>query len=536
MRGRYDAVYAVASGGRMNLGKVMPMRRGIRAVAASVLALSVAGPMSLGAAAPVAAESPLHAAETCDVRTPLLVVGGTPAGVAAAVAAARAGTPVYETEARPYLGGDLTGPMLNMLDMDFGVTGEHLARGVFAEIYKQLGMTFDVETAKHVFMDEVKREPLITLRLHRKPVEVLMNGPWITGVVFDDPRHGREVVCAKRVIDATDDGDIAAMAGAPFTIGREDSGIDRAMMSATLVFEVKDVNWHQVTNYVTGVREQHMRRGGVYQGNVWGYGPIMRMYKPVQPNVAIYDLNIGLQNDRSVLINGLLVFGVDGTDPASVADGMRRAKAELPLLMDFLRETAPGFSKAVLAKTADYLYIRETRHIRGLYTLTANDIVNSRVFWDAVGVASYPIDIHPYKMGEFNPYAPKRFVYTIPFRSLVPYATANLIMASRAISATYSAAASCRVVPTTMEEGQAAGVAAVISLERKVSVPQLLEQPSLIHELQAGLHEQGAYLLPDTLASIGIATPPEAEHSGSTARNTIVPPAVPVETARPTKP
>jgi FAD-dependent oxidoreductase family protein len=251
--------------------------------------------------------------------------------------------------------------------------------------------------------------------------------------------------------------------------------------------------------------------------------------------VAIYDLNIGLQNDRSVLINGLLVFDVDGTDPASVADGMRRAKAELPPLMDFLRETAPGFAKASLVRTADYLYIRETRHIRGLYTLTANDIVNSRVFWDAVGVASYPIDIHPYKMGEFNPYAPKRFVYTIPFRSLVPYGTGNLVMASRSISATYAAAASCRVVPTTMEEGQAAGLAAVLSIERRVSIPQLLEQPVLIHDLQAGLHGQGAYLLPDTLASIGEASPPWLQHAGSAVRSPVLPLA-PVEGVRPTKP
>jgi len=532
MRGRYGVLFAVASGGRMNLGQLMP-RRASRVIAGSALALAVALPLSLGTTG-FAAAGPaglVRAPEACDVRTPVLVVGGTPAGVAAGVAAARTGTAVYMTEARPYLGGDLTGAMLNMLDMDFGLSGEHLARGVFSEVYKQLGMTFDVENAKRVFMDEVQREPLITLKLHRRPVEVLMNGPWITAVVFENPRHERETVCAKRVIDATDDGDVAAMAGAPFTIGREDSGIDRAMMSATLVFELKDVNWRQVVTYVTGAREQHMRRGGVYQGNVWGFGAIMRMYRPTQPNTAIYDLNVGLQNDHSVLINGLLAFGVDGTDPASVADGMRRAKAELPPLMEFLRETAPGFSKASLARTADYLYIRETRHIRGLYTLTANDIVNSRVFWDAVGVASYPIDIHPYKLGEFNPYAPKRFVYTIPFRSLVPYGTANLVIASRSISATYSAAASCRVVPTTMVEGQAAGLAAVLSIERRVSIPQLLEQPALIHDLQSGLHGQGAYLLPDTLASIGEASPSWLLRPGAAVR----PPAT-VEGARPTKP
>jgi hypothetical protein len=514
----------------MTVENLMP-RRAPRTVAAFVSVFALVASLAPGAAGAAMPAVPAQPADACDIRTPVLVVGGTPAGVAAAVAAARTGTPVYLTEARPYLGGDLTGAMLNMFDMDFGPSGEPLARGVFSEIYRPLGMTFDVETAKRVFLDEVRREPLITLKLHRRPVAVLMNGPWVAGVVYDDPHHGRETVCAKRVVDATDDGDVAAMAGAPFTIGREDSGIDRAMMSATLVFELRDVNWRQVVNYVTGAREQHMRRGGVYRGNVWGYGPIMRMYRTTQPDVAIYDLNLGLQNDRTVLVNGLLIFGVDGTDPESVADGMRRAKAELPGLVAFLRDTAPGFAKASLVRTADYLYIRETRHIRGLYTLTANDIVNSRVFWDAVGVASYPIDIHPYKPGEFNPYAPKRFVYTIPFRSMVPYGTANLVMASRSISATYAAAASCRVIPTTVEEGQAAGLAAVLSLEERVSIPQLAEQPDLIHDLQAGLHDQGAYLLPDTLASLGHASPPWPQAPAGPANSS-----APVEGARPARP
>ncbi|HLW48368.1 MAG TPA: FAD-dependent oxidoreductase [bacterium] len=437
------------------------------------------------------------------MRTPVLVVGGTPAGVAAAVAAARTGMPVYLTESRPFLGGDLTGPMLNVIDLDRGLTGGHLAQGVFLEIYKRLGMTFDVETAKRVFLDEVRGEPLITLKMRTTPVDVLMRGPWVTGVTFEDAQHEQYTICATRVVDATDDADVAAMAGAPYTIGREDSGIDRAMMSATLVFELRGVNWRQVVTYVDGRSAHHVPHIGKYGGNVWGYHHIMALYKPVESGIAIYDLNVGLQNRQTVLINGLLVFGVDGTSPASVADGLLRAKAEVPRLIRFLRERAPGFADAVLVRTADYLYVRETRHIRGLYTMTAGDIVNGRVFWDAIGVASYPIDIHPYKPDELNPYAPKRYVYTVPFRALVPRRIANLIMASRSISATYTAAASLRVVPTTMEEGQAAGIAAVISIRRRVSVPQLAERPALIYELQAGLHDQGAFLPSEMPATAG---------------------------------
>jgi len=437
----------------------------------------------------------------------VLVVGGTPAGVAAAVSAARLGARVMLIESRPYLGGDLTGAMLNMFDMNFGPGGIQLARGVFMDIYQQLGVTFDVELAKHVFLQEVRRESRVTLRLETRPVGVMLDGPQILGVeVKDLEKHERETVCAKRIVDATDDADIAAMAGVPYLVGRQGSGIDRAMMAATLVFELDGVNWRAVVAYATG-RGPRGVRGGTYRGNVWGYGEIMRQYRPTSLAVGIYDLNIGRQNDRSVLVNGLLLYAVDGTDPASVADAMQRGRGELPAIIAFLRAHAPGFENAELRRAADYLYIRETRHIRGLYTLTVHDIVDSRVFWDAIGVASYPIDLHPYRPGEFNPYAAHRYVYTIPLRALVPAGVDNLLVASRSISATYEAAGSARVAPTTMEEGQAAGVAAVLSMRGRLAVPRFTEQPPLVHELQETLYEQGAYLLPETIAAAAGSSP-----------------------------
>jgi hypothetical protein len=441
----------------------------------------------------------------CTISVPVYVAGATPSGVAAAVTVARIGQPVLLTEARAYPGGDLTGPMLNMFDMDFGPNDEQLAQGVFLDIYNKLGLTFDVEYAKKVFRQELHQEPLITTQYDERPIAVAMDGERIQKVVLENTQtRVQETVCAKRVVDATDDADLAAMAGVPYTLGRESSGIDRAMMSATLMFELGGVHWRQVVSYVTGVR-RHQRLGaaGSYHGNVWGYAALMQEYHPAQADVAIYDLNLGLQNDGSVLVNGLLLFGVDGTDPGSVDRAMRRGRDELTPLVEYLREMAPGFEQAYLIRSADYLYIRETRHMRGLYTLGLQDLVTGRVFWDAVGVASYPIDLHPYRPGEFSPFAARRYLYTIPLRALVPYGVSNLLLASRSISATYEAAGSARVVPTTMEEGQAAGAAAVISILNKVSVPQMTAMPDLVHALQAALHDQGAYLLPETLAAIG---------------------------------
>jgi hypothetical protein len=445
-------------------------------------------------------------AESCTISVPVYVVGATPSGVAAAVAAARIGEPVLVTESRPYPGGDLTGPMLNMFDMDYGPNGQLLSQGVFMDIYRRLGLTFDVEYAKKVFREEVRGEPLITTQYNEHPFAMTMDGERINEVMVENTvTHAQEIVCAKRIIDATDDGDIAAMAGVPYTLGRESSGIDRSMMSATLVFELGGVNWRQVVGYVTGLRgHQRTHAAGSYHGNVWGYAALMAGYHPTRPDVAIYDLNLGLQDNGAVLVNGLLLFGVDGTDPASVAKSMRDGREELDPLVEYLREWAPGFDHAYLIKPADYLYIRETRHIRGLYTLKLADLVAGRVFWDAIGVASYPIDLHPYRPGEFSPFAARRYTYTIPLRALVPYGISNMLVASRSISASYEAAGSARIVPTTMEEGQAAGAAAVISILNRVSIPQMAQAPDLVHALQVALNDQGAYLLPETVeAAVG---------------------------------
>ncbi len=496
-----------------------------RALNALIVMGVVGGLLAAGLTSASGGTAPLP---SCVVNVPVLVIGGTPSGVAAGVAAARLGTQVWMTESRPYLGGDLTGPMLNMFDMDYGPGGIHLARGVFLDIFSQLGLTFDVELAKLVFLREVRREPNITLRLLTKPVQVLMQDSRVTGVVFKDLQtHERLTICAKRIVDATDDADIAAMAGVPYFLGREGSGMDRAMMTATLVFEVDGINWRDVVAYVTSKprpRTGHPH-GGVYRGNAWGYSEIMRGYRPTEPGTGIYDLNLGRQADKTVLINGLLLYGVDGTDPTSVADGMRRGRAELIPLMAYLRSRAPGFQNAELVRTADYLYIRETRHIHGLYTLNVHDIVDSRVFWDAIGVASYPIDLHPYRPGEFNPYAAQRYVYTIPLRALIPVGIDNLLVASRSISATYEAAGSARVVPTTMEEGHAAGVAAVLSIRARAMFPKFSQAPALVHELQETLAAQGAYLLPETVAAASGANPSPSPSTPSPPRGTTSGPA-----------
>lgn len=447
--------------------------------------------ITIGGAAPAATAFP----PTADVD--VLVIGGTPGGIAAAIGAARMGANVLLMEPGPLLGGVITTAWLTTFDMSHGPDGEQLTRGIFLEIYRQLGISFDPDDAARVFARAVVHEPGLRATVRASLVRLIMEDARITGAEFQDHRWRRSIlVRAKQVVDATDDGDVAAAAGATFDAGRPAYlGQDRWMQAATLIFRVGGVNWRRLTGDISQrLKESNAASWGVNGRAAWGYPEDVVRYRPANPDVVVYPLNLALQGDGSILINALNVTGVNGLDPASIWAGMAKAVAELPHLVAFLRDAIPGFERAHLLDHAPSLYIRETRHIAGLYTLRVEDILGEEVFPDRIGVASYPIDIHPYYAGWTNPYPPTPIGYTLPFRAIVPRGVQNLLIASRAFSATSEAHGSARVVPTVMALGQAAGVAAALCARRGCTPHEIAATPELMREVQWSLIGQGAYL------------------------------------------
>jgi hypothetical protein len=258
------------------------------------------------------------------------------------------------------------------------------------------------------------------------------------------------------------------------------------------MFRVSGANLHKITAYAYAHRRGH-QPSGVYRGYAWGFFTLMRGYAATDPEFSAHDLNLGLLPDGSVLINGLQVHDVDGTSKESRSSAYLRAKKEVPFLVDYLRANVPGFAHAMLAEVAPELYIRETRHLRGLYTLTVKDIVTETHFWDRIGAASYPLDIHQYIQGERYGFGARRQPYTIPLRSLIA-AVDGLLIASRAFSATYQAAASARVVSTTITIGEATGVAAAVAVRHGVTPHQLADRDDLVEDVQRRLVRAGAVI------------------------------------------
>ncbi len=421
----------------------------------------------------------------------VIVVGGEPEGIAAAVSAARNGLKTLLIEDDYALGGLFTLGQLNFLDMNHGPKGELLTRGIFEEFYRAMGNAFDVEEAKKYFLDLVKKEKNIDLKLNTAFVEPIMEGGKIMGVRVKEKGEVKEYL-GLRVIDATVDADVAAAAGVPYTIGAEDYGEKGTLMGVTLVFRVSGVNWDRVVKYLK--YEDNDPHSGADQVAAWGYGKEAREYKP-RDQMRFRGPNVARQKDGTVLINALLIFGVDGLDPQSKALGIERGKKEIPYIIEFMRQKFPGFENAEFAGTAEQLYVRETRHIIGEYRLTITDVLENRDHWDRIGHGSYPVDVQPTSPGNFGNVIGVPDIYSIPFRSLVPLKVDNLLVVGRSASYDSLAHGSTRVVPVGMVAGEAAGVASAYSIRHNITFREMTKSREAIAWVQERLKKQGAYLV-----------------------------------------
>jgi hypothetical protein len=401
----------------------------------------------------------------------IVIVGGTPGGIAAAIAAARHGMRVALLTNSSVLGGQLTRGMLTQWDLQDAPDGTDLQSGIFHEFYDALPDGFNVVAAAKYF---------------RQRIRAARNVTWITGarnlrVYGTRDRALRRVssigdIAAPCFIDATDDARMAAAAGAPADVGEQDQGKDLAMQPATLIFTLAGVNWKQLDP-----------DGG---NQAAGYADVLSGYEPLSRRAAVPDANFQLNADGTVMVNAIDVFGVDGRSRRSVREARAIAVAESEHLLPFLRREIPGFEHARIARFASDLYIRETRHVGGLVWIDGNYIWNGEQPYDTVVRAAYPMDVHPVRPGATggDGWLEVPRVYGIPLRALIPRGFRNLAVVGPSISATHDAAGSVRVMPTTIGEGEAAGDACALARLRGVDLRDIALSRSLVARVRAILH------------------------------------------------
>ena len=441
----------------------------------------------------------------------MLVVGGGPAGIGAALGAADAGASVILVERYGFLGGNATAALVmplmsfhtqraaferadgaKLFPTDHG-PGEPVVAGALARLLSRLiaaggaitpgpdtgyVVPFDPEMLKLAAL-EVLDEAGVRLLFHAFASGVPADGPR-RSVVFET-KSGPIVIRAQTVVDCTGDGDIAAAAGAPFEIGRETDGLVQPM---TLMFRMVEFDRAGFEAYV---REHPDQWRGVH--GLWDL--IRRAADEGELDLPREDiLFFGTPHAREVSVNSTRVTGVLGTDVFDWSYAEWRSRAQLRQIVRFLQRRVPGFERAYCAQSGVHAGVRETRRIRGDYRLTADDVLSARQFDDVIARGSYPVDIHnPKGSGTILKRLPEGAAYDIPLRCLLPEGVDNVIVAGRCLSGSHEAHSSYRVMPIAMATGQAAGVCAALATQGE-RAPRAVAA----RDVQAELLRQGADL------------------------------------------
>ena len=429
--------------------------------------------------------------ESFDEQYDVIVIGGEPEGVAAAVMAARSGSKTLLIEKREDLGGLFTFGIMNFLDIPQSPETRHISRGIFKEWHALVGKDngFNIEEAKAAFKQLVFAEENLTLSVSTTVEQTILTGNTLTGVNIRND-HGTYIVNAKAFIDATQDADIAVMANVPYFVGGQDIGIEDKKMAVTLMLHLKNVDWKKVKKTAESGK---FGEADVMKSVAWGFTDLHYMYPPIEENTRLRGLNLVKMGD-DYYINALQIFDVDGLSETAKAEAIEKGKRETAHIVDYLRQEFGGFENAEIASFPTELYVRETRHILAEYQLPMSDVWKNSDHWDNIGYGAYPVDVQAQTPRDYGYVISTPDQYAIPFRSLVPLEVDGLLVVGRSAGYSSLVAGSARIVPTGMVTGDAAGIAASLAVEKGVSFSDLSTDEALIEQLRKNMKQHGGFV------------------------------------------
>ncbi len=427
-------------------------------------------------------------------RVDVLVCGGGVAGIAAAVAAGRNGAKTLLIERAGFLGGTATGSAMGLIVIPASeLVG--FPREFFSRLAQEQGaglgdvVPWDIEAYKLTAM-ELVLESGADLLLYTWISEPLMRDGRLEGVIIEN-KSGRQAVLANVVIDATGDGDVAARAGVPFVKGREEDG---AMRPTTVMGRIGNIDLPRFKAYIDshpedfsqddGRRVVDLDRGIV---RIDGFFSIIEKAKrtglmdPATPinYLRFSGVNLKEHTDRGVLIcNSTRIYNIDGTNAADVTKAEIDGRKQLRDLVRVCRALLPGFEHSFLIDTSAYLGVRETRRIRGRYTLTYRDLADGKRFDDSVAVMTSVdygnIEIHGPDYGhegsQSDEWARKLTLnlmrFEFPLDCMLTPSVKNLVVAGRCASMTHDVDKFARNMAPIGLQGQAAGTFAAVVADR----------------------------------------------------------------------
>lgn len=405
----------------------------------------------------------------CIAEVDVLVCGGGPAGIGAALRAARAGADVMVVEMGGCLGGTATAGMMSHW-------GGRSSSKIMCEIFERtkqsdLGGTWIEENdagdnavshdLQMIVLEEMFREAGVKILYYTMTSEAVVENGGVVGVTVQN-KSGRGFIKAKCVIDATGDGDVAASAGVPFFKGRETDG---KMQPCTLMFKIGGVDYKKAVfppSFESTVQTEK--------------GELQALAKKLLPFPAGHVLLYRQPEPDTVCVNMTNAIGIDGTDAKSVTEGILTCRTQIMPIINFLREYVPGYENCWLMGSASLMGIRETRHFEGRESLSPEDILEAKFheIW-VVRRAWFNFDVHNLDGSSLDKTGiQKNWTqsndYTIPYGCLLPKNIDGLLLSGRNISGSHLAHSNFRIMSVCIALGEAAGAAAAISVKRGIKL------------------------------------------------------------------
>ncbi len=428
----------------------------------------------------VAYQKSLQIAAQYDV----VVIGSGPAGICAAVSAARMGARTAIIERYGTLGGNLTNgavaPILGSVSR--GTLRDELIVLLGVPDSDETGVTqqsHDFEKAKGVLL-EFAHAAGVKIYLQTPVVDTITDGNRLIGIVISQ-KTGMKVIQAKAFIDASGDGDAAYFAGAEFEMGREG---DSLLQPVTLMFRLQGVEEDALT--CIGELDQVTYKGERFLD----YTTRLCSEGHLPPNAAsVRSFRTAVPGER--VINTTQSNGISALSSDDLEKAELDLRAQIDKVTDFLRKYVEGYQNCFVKSTANTLGVRETRRFIGQYMLDDSDLRAGRRFDDVVvHKASFIVDIHnPAGSAQAEGVPEEVIPYDIPLRCMIPKSLDGLVLAGRCISGTHRAHASYRVMSICMAMGEAAGVTAALAAHKEI-IPRDVD----FHDVQKVLLERGVEL------------------------------------------
>lgn len=424
-------------------------------------------------------------------RVDVLVVGGGAAGMAAASSAAKLGANVLLVERNGFLGGTLTMVTLGSICGLYAVCDDEItpvvggfASNLIARLQRMGGpieptrwlktasMRYDPSAMK-IVADEIVLEAGVRLAFHCTAVGVHMEGKAIRGVTFEG-RDGRWACLADVVIDCTGDGDIAALAGVAFEHDPE------MIQAPTTMFRFGGVDVDLATQITRDELKGHLEKAvaaGLTLPRTAG-GAFS-----TQPHSMHMNITRVVRNERAP----------DPLDTEELTGAELEGRRQLKAYLQAFREFVPGYQDCYIADIGPQIGIRESRRMQGQYLLSLEDVLGQARFDDAIACSAWPVEEHGAGRATKWVFLEPGTYYQLPYRMLLPREVDGLLVAGRCSSASHDAHASMRVAAVCMALGEAAGVAAALASDSRLSPCDINSR-----SLQKQLLKQGAILSAQT--------------------------------------